>query len=112
MKPARSHYGKHSHQAGLGPALGFAATAFAGLAACIALAAMVSSDAVMPVIATLFLAAAAGFGLLAWYHRDENPERVTYGDVAGALTLIGLFAAAIIDPEQLVRIAAAGRDDN
>ena len=33
-----------------------------------------------------------------------NPANVTYADVAGALTLIGLFAAATIEPEQLVRL--------
>ena len=59
----------------------------------------------MPVIATMFLTFAAGFAVVAWRRRRvEDPTRVTYADVAGALTLIGLFAASTIDPDQLVRI--------
>jgi hypothetical protein len=80
----------------------------AGLAAWTGLVATVSTDIVMPVIATVFLAFAAGFGVFAWRNRADDPEHVTYADVAGALTLIGLFAASTIDPDQLVRIVAAG----
>ena len=34
-----------------------------------------------------------------------NPDNVTYRDVAGALTLIGLCAAATIDSDQMMRLA-------
>ena len=52
----------------------------------------------MPAVATLLLVLAAGFAVVAWRQRSEDPARVTYTDVAGALTLIGLCAAATIDP--------------
>ena len=39
-----------------------------------------------------------------------DPDNVTYADVAGALTLIGLCAAATIDPEQMVRLVESGRE--
>ena len=60
----------------------------------------------MPAVATLLLVLAAGFAVVAWRQRSEFPARVTYTDVAGALTLIGLCAAATIDPDQMVRIVA------
>jgi hypothetical protein len=89
---------------GIGPQLGFAAAALAGLAAGSGLVVTISADLMMPVVATLLLAFAAGFATIAWRRRDENPARVTYADVAGALTLIGLCAAATIDPDQFARI--------
>jgi glutamine phosphoribosylpyrophosphate amidotransferase len=56
----------------------------------------------MPIVATLFLALACVLGLVAWRHRGEDAAGITYADAAGALTLIGFFAAATIDPDQLV----------
>ena len=58
----------------------------------------------MPVVATLFLAFAATFGAIAWRRGRMDAGDVTYRDVAGALTLIGLCAAATIDPEQMMRL--------
>jgi len=69
-------------------------------------------DLVMPAITTLILVFAACSAVLAWRNRNENPTRVTYADVAGALTLIGLFAAATIDPDQLVRVVADGSSED
>ena len=88
----------------IGPQLGFAAAAFASLAVGSGLIVTISAHLMMPVVATLLLALAAGFAAVAWRRRDEDPTRVTYADVAGALTLIGLCAAATIDPDQLARI--------
>ena len=56
----------------------------------------------------LLLAFAALFGAIAWRRERKNSDNVTYADVAGALTLIGLFAAATIEPEQLVRLVGDG----
>jgi hypothetical protein len=96
-------------RAGFGPQALFAAAAVAGLALWVASRALLSPDAVVPVVATLFLALAAVVGVIA-YRGRMNPDNVTYTDVAGALTLIGLCAAATIDPEQMVRLVAGGRD--
>jgi hypothetical protein len=60
---------------------------------------------VMPIVASLFFAFAAVFGLVAFLQSSRiDLTRVTYADVAGALTLIGICAAATIDPEQMVRL--------
>jgi hypothetical protein len=69
--------------------------------------AALSADLVMPLVSTAFFVLAAALGLVAWRHRGMDPSRVTYMDVAGALTLIGVFAAAAIEPEQLVRLVAS-----
>ena len=63
----------------------------------------------MPVIATYFLLLAAVLAVFAWRHRRTDPNSLTYADVAGALTLIGLCAAAMIDPDQMVRLIESGR---
>ena len=97
-------------RAGFGPQALFAAAAVAGLALWVAACALLSPDAVVPVVATLFLALAAVVGMIAWHRGRMNPDNVTYTDVAGALTLIGLCAAATIDPEQMVRLVVGGRD--
>jgi hypothetical protein len=59
----------------------------------------------MPVVATVFLMFAATFGALAWWRGRMDERALTYRDVAGALTLIGICAAAAIDSEQMIRIA-------
>ena len=58
----------------------------------------------MPLVSTLLLALAAAFGAAAWWRGWMDPGGVTYRDVAGALTLIGLCAAATIEPDQMLRI--------
>lgn len=109
----RPRYGQQrSDPLGIGPQVGFAAATFAGFAAWSGLIVTIPTELIMPVIATMFLAFAAGFAVVAWRNRREDPTRVTYADVAGALTLIGLFAASTIDPDQMVRIVAAGHNDN
>jgi len=53
----------------------------------------------------LLFTLAALVALIAW--RRPVPERAfSYWDAAGALTLIGLFVAASVDPEQMIRIVA------
>ena len=69
---------------------------------------MLPPDAVVPAVSTLVLCFAALFGAIAWRRGRMDPANVTYADVAGALTLIGLFAAATIEPEQLVRLVGDG----
>jgi hypothetical protein len=104
--------GQDNDPLGISPQLGFAAVTFAAFAAWSGLIVTIANDLVMPVIATLFLVAAATFGAVAWRRRGEDPTRVTYADVAGALTLIGLFAASTIDPDQLVRVVIGTRTEN
>ena len=62
----------------------------------------------MPIVSSLLLVFAGAFGVIAWRRGRMNPDNVTYADVAGALVLIGLFAAATIEPDQLVRLVDGG----
>ena len=66
---------------------------------------------IMSAVATVFLAFAAALAMVAW-RREVDPDQVTYTDVAGALTLIGVCAAATIDPDQLVRLVEGGRTEH
>jgi hypothetical protein len=109
MRTTRHRYDRRNDPLGIGPQVGFAAATFAGFAAWSGLIVSVPGPWIMPVLATMFLAFAACFAAVAWRHRNnEDPTRVTYADVAGALTLIGLFAASTVDPDQLVRIVMDG----
>jgi hypothetical protein len=85
----------------------FAAAIFAGSAAWIILTMTLRADLVVPTIATLSFVFAAALAVVAWLRGGENPACVTYADVAGAITLIGLCIAATIEPEQVVRIVAS-----
>ena len=104
MRTTKPRYQRRSESLGIGPQLGFAAATLSGFATWSGLIVSIPPTMIMPVLATLFLAFAAGFAVVAWRNRHEDPTQVTYADVAGALTLIGLFAASTIDPDQLVRI--------
>ena len=51
-------------------------------------------DLVVFILGALMILGGA-VGVIAWRNHNEDPTRVTYADVAGALTLIGLFASGI-----------------
>jgi len=110
MKTTRRWGKQDSDRLGIGPQLGFAAATLSGFSAWSGLMVTTSRDLAMPVMATLFFLFAATFAITAWRRRGvEDPTRVTYADVAGAMTLIGLFAASTIDPEYLVRAVVGDR---
>ena len=88
----------------IGPGHGFAFSVTVCFAAWALSRATLPPDLVMPVVATLFLGFAAAFGALAWWRGWMDAGDITYRDVAGALTLIGVCAAATIDPEQMMRL--------
>ena len=90
-----------SRLADLGPPVTFAATVLAAFAAM----ALLPGNWVMPAISTLFLVLAALIALVAWLLGPSFEHgTVSYWDVAGALTLFGIFAGALIDPDQLLRL--------
>jgi len=89
----------------MGPRAGFLAALLAALGAAATARAMLSPDHLMPVVASVFLVFAAAFGALACWRGRMDESGLTYRDVAGALTLIGICAAAAIDSEQMIRIA-------
>ena len=88
--------------AGYGPQIGFAGAIFACVAAWGAAAGTLPAGLVMPLVASLLLLFATTFAAVAWRKGPTDAEDVTYWDVAGGLMLIGLFAAATVDPNQLV----------
>lgn len=59
---------------------------------------------VLPVVCTLLFASAAVIALLSWRSRGAASPRPSYWDVAGALTLIGVCVAALLQPEQVVSL--------
>jgi hypothetical protein len=89
---------------GIGAHLGYLAVILAGVAVWGLSRATLHPDLVVPLVSTLLLALAAAFGVAAWWRGWMDPNGVTYRDVAGALTLIGLCAAATIEPDQMLRI--------
>lgn len=87
-----------------GPQAAFLGGTLSGFMAWAAARATLPVDMVMPIVATTFLILAAALALVAWRRRSLDPTQVGYLDAAGALTLIGCFAATTIDPDQLVRL--------
>jgi hypothetical protein len=60
---------------------------------------------VVPAIAALLYLLAAAAALIGWWtHENRKAGHVTYWDVAGALTFIGIGLSALVDPEQMVRL--------
>jgi len=112
MRTTKRWIRQDSDPFGIGPQLGFAAATLSAFAAWSGLIVTIPQALLMPVMASLFLLFAAGFGTVAWRRRGEDPTRVTYADVAGALTLIGLFAASTLDPDQVVRAVVGQRAEN
>src|ERR671937_747687 len=85
----------------LGPRLAFAASVLTSFAALAAPATVLPRDLALPLTATALFALAGLIAIVGWrggHGCDHGP--VTYRDVAGALTLIGTFAASLIDPDQ------------
>jgi hypothetical protein len=108
LRIARPTANDGSHRRALGPELAFGAAVFASFAAWGASTMTLPPDLIMPVVATLFLGFAAVLAMFARRDRNLDSGQVTYADVAGALTLIGLCAAATIDPDQMVCSRAFG----
>ena len=88
-----------------GPEFAFAGTLLIAFAGMVAGTKMLPSDLVLPVVSTIFFVLACLVALVASL-RDRACEqsRMTYWDVAGALTLFGICVASQVDAEQMVRL--------
>ena len=106
-KAARPRSSDHT---GVGPELTFAAATLAVVSAWGALKMTAPPDLILPVVTSLVLLFASAIAIVAWRHRTMDQEAVTYWDVAGALTLIGLCLSATIEPDQLLRLVQDGSD--
>ena len=106
MRTTKKFHVQRSNAVGIGPQLTFAAAIFVGLAVWTGLSTTLTADLVVPIMATLSFGFAAALAIVASLRGCENPACVTYADVAGAITLIGVCIAATIEPEQMLRIFA------
>jgi hypothetical protein len=67
---------------------------------------------VLPLFSVVVIGGAAAIAFLAWTQPlQPSAVRITYWDVAGALTLIGITAALLSDPDQVVPLMEARRSD-
>jgi hypothetical protein len=96
---------RQTHARTFGPQVLFGTAVAAAFAVLAGAVSALSSTLVLPVASTLLFVMAAAAALVGWL-RDGGAEtdRLTYWDVAGALTFVGIGAAALIDSEQLARI--------
>jgi hypothetical protein len=84
-----------------------AASGLAAVLALFLLQRIVSADALLPVLVITFFLMACVAALFAWHDRGRR-RRLTYWDVSGLLTLIGILLASAVEPDQLVRLVEAG----
>jgi hypothetical protein len=108
-KPATRNGHHLLHNPWNGPRVTFLAT-FAAVGVLMA-AGLIPNNLLMPAIATLLFVLAAAFALVAWIRCNTDEYQVTYWDVAGAVALIGIGAAALVEPDQLVRLVAGAHSD-
>jgi hypothetical protein len=96
-----------------GPQVTFVASLVAALATLIVSITILPPDLVLPVVSTICFVLAGLISLRAAICRHmPDREPLTYWDVAGVLTFIGICIAALIDPDQMVRLVQlAQRDD-
>jgi hypothetical protein len=87
-----------------GLAIALAGALTAGAAALIAALFLVPPPLVFPVTGFALVVAAATFALIAWASPPEAGNRLVFWDVAGAMTVLGLCAALIGEPEQAVAL--------
>jgi len=66
---------------------------------------------VLPLFSVAVIACAGAVAALAWAQPKARPARITYWDIAGALTFIGIVAALLSDPDQVVPLMEARRSD-
>ena len=91
------------------PAIGPLLVLTGALAAVVTVAAVfrptMSDNAMVPGMSVLFFVLAAVVALWAW-QRPLPAKHFSYWDAAGILTLIGIGVAAMVEPDQMVRLVA------
>jgi hypothetical protein len=100
-----SRPGRHG---AFGPAIALAAAVTIALAGSAIATAALPKDAVLPFVVLMLYVLAAAVALIA-SHLGRPSERgiLSYWDVAGAITVFGICASTMVDPDQLVRIMAS-----
>jgi hypothetical protein len=94
--------------ADIGPRAGIVTAGLVAIVAFALLRPVMSSDVLIPFIATLFfLMASIALHFALRDTSEARSARMTYWDVSGLLTFAGLCAAALIEPDSLVRLVGA-----
>jgi putative Mn2+ efflux pump MntP len=94
----------------LGPAVAFAAAVLIGFSALAAGMMAMPRDAILPALSVLFFLLAALMAFAGWGLGQTRSHRaLSYWDVAGALTLFGICAGTLTEPDQLVRLIETQR---
>ena len=62
---------------------------------------------VLPVVSTLLLIAAIALAALAWWRPTLDPRQPDYWDVSGALTMAGIGAALLSEPDAVLPLLEA-----
>ncbi len=103
------NFGRTAPQPGAGPQRLAAVTLLAGFGAFALLVLFLPPPLILPAISTLLLAAAGGIALIAWRKPRLHQSMLSYWDIAGALTFIGIAAALLSDPDQALPLFEASR---
>lgn len=94
------HIGRAAPQATSGPQRLAVAILLAGFSAFALLVLFLPPPLIFPAVSTLLLAAAGGIALIAWRRPCPHQSKLSYWDVAGAVTFIGIAAALLSEPDQ------------
>jgi len=81
--------------------LGFAA--FAGLLW------LLPPPLILPAISVLLLSVAGGIAFVAWRRPKPHQSQLSYWDLAGAVTFVGIAAALLSEPDQALPLLEASR---
>jgi hypothetical protein len=93
-----------------GPVLIFTGSVAIALMALAVAGTAMPRDFALATVSTVFFAIAALVALFAWRaHKPQTRDTLSYWDVAGALTLIGICAAAFLDSDQIIRLIESRR---
>jgi hypothetical protein len=93
----------------IGPQAGFVAAVMAAGAAM--LTGFLPGNLLMPAVSVMLFVLAMVFALVAWIRCSTDEYAVTYWDVAGAVAFIGICTAALVEPDQLVRLVAGASSE-
>ena len=91
-----------------GPQVLFGIAVFAAFAVLAGAVTVLPNALVAPVASTLLLVMAVAAALIGWLREGgADVARVTYWDVAGALTFIGICVASTVEPNEMVALIEA-----
>jgi hypothetical protein len=64
---------------------------------------------ILPAVSASLLVLACGLAVVAWMRPRVHPARLSYWDIAGAITFIGIAAALLSEPDQALPLLESAR---